>query len=226
MAHPVWPLFDLRVRTPRLTLRPPTDDDLLAIVELSDRGVHDPSWQPFAVPWTDWEPPVRRRSTMQWWWRQRAELSPEKWIVGLLAEVANPDGTVTVVGAQDVLADDFARSRTVTTGSWLGREYQGRGLGKEMRTAVLHLAFAGLGAERALTSAWHDNGPSLGVTRSLGYRPNGEHVQLRRDAYDVQLDFVLTRDDWSARRRDDITIEGLEPCLELLGAAPPPAPAP
>lgn len=226
MAHPYWPLFDLVIRTPRLELRPPTDDDVVAIVALSDRGIHDPATMPFAVPWTDWEPPYRRRQTMQWWWRQRADLVPEKWILGLMASEIGPDGRRTLVGAQDVLADDFARSRTVTTGSWLGREFQGRGLGKEMRSAVLHFAFAGLGAERAETSAWHDNGPSLGVTRSLGYRPNGEHVQLRREAYDIQLDFVLTRDDWAARRRADITIEGLGPCLALLGAAPPSDPAP
>ena len=30
MGHP-WPLFDLRLRTPRLELRLPTDDDLLAL---------------------------------------------------------------------------------------------------------------------------------------------------------------------------------------------------
>lgn len=226
MAHPYWPLFDLVVRTPRVELRPPTDDDVVAIVALSDQGIHDPATMPFAVPWTDWEPPFRQRQTMQWWWRQRAELTPEKWILGLMVSEIGSDGERTLVGAQDLLAEDFARSRTVTTGSWLARQHQGRGLGKEMRSAVLHLAFAGLGAERAETSAWHDNAPSLGVTRSLGYRANGEHVQLRRDAYDVQLDFVLTRDDWTRRRRDDITIEGLEPCLALLGAAPPPGSAP
>ena len=41
--------------------------------------------------------------------------------------------------------------RTVGTGSWLGRPYQGRGIGKEMRGAVLALAFDGLGAEVAET---------------------------------------------------------------------------
>ncbi|MCB1016310.1 MAG: GNAT family N-acetyltransferase [Acidimicrobiales bacterium] len=222
MAHPYWPLFDLVVRTPRLELRPPTDDDVLALVELSDRGVHDPAWMPFAIPWTDWDPPVRRRNTLQWWWRQRGDWQAEKWILGLQVSEIGPDGTRTVVGAQDLLGDDFARSRTVSTGSWLGRAHQGRGIGKEMRAAVLHLAFAGLGAERAETSAWHDNESSLAVTRALGYRPNGTHVQLRRDTYDTQLDFVLPREDWAAARRDDIEIEGLDACLELFGVAPGP----
>ena len=35
MGHPYWPLFDLVIRTPRLELRPPTDDDVVAIVALA-----------------------------------------------------------------------------------------------------------------------------------------------------------------------------------------------
>ena len=224
MGHPYWPLFDLVIRTPRIELRPPTDDDVVAIVALSDEGIHDPATMPFSVPWTDWEPPFRHRQTMQWWWRQRAEWAPEKWILGLMVSEIGPDGERTLVGAQDVLADDFGRSRTVTTGSWLGRAHQGRGLGKEMRSAVLHLAFAGLGAIRAQTSAWHDNAASIGVTTSLGYRPNGDHRQLRRDVYDRQVDFVLECEDWERRRRDDVTIEGLGACLDLFGVGDEPAP--
>ncbi len=218
MAHPYWPLFDLVIRTPRLELRPPTDDDLLALVELADRGVHDPATMPFAIPWTDWEPDVRHRSTMQWWWRNRAEWQAEDWLLGLAVYEVGPEGGRTVVGAQDVASTDFARSGTVVTGSWLGRAHQGQGLGKEMRSAVLHLAFAGLGAQRAETEAWHDNAASIGVTRSLGYRPNGDRLALRRDAYDRHLRFALERADWEQRRRDDIVIEGLDACRELFGA--------
>jgi RimJ/RimL family protein N-acetyltransferase len=217
MAHPYWPLFDLVIRTPRLELRPPTDEDLPALIELADRGVHDPVTMPFSVPWTDWEPDLRHRSTMQWWWRNRAEWQAEKWVLGLAAYAIDADGGRTVIGAQDVQSADFARSGVVLTGSWLGRAHQRQGLGKEMRAAVLHLAFAGLGASRAETSAWHDNAASLGVTRALGYQPNGEHVALRREVYDRQLDFVLERAAWETRRRDDIVIEGLEACRAFFG---------
>jgi RimJ/RimL family protein N-acetyltransferase len=116
---------------------------------------------------------------------------------------------------QDLVGEQFAVRKTVHTGSWLGIDHQGRGLGKEMRAAVLHLAFVGLGAERAETAAWHDNLASLGVTRSLGYRPNGERLGVRRGVAERQLAFVLTRAEW--RERDDITIEGLDPCLPLFG---------
>jgi RimJ/RimL family protein N-acetyltransferase len=51
-----------------------------------------------------------------------------------------------VVGSQGVGGRDFAVLREVHTGSWLGRRYQGQGIGTQMRAAVLHMAFDGLGA--------------------------------------------------------------------------------
>ena len=66
-----------------------------------------------------------------------------------------------MIGQQDIDADGFAVRRVVSTGSWLGRDHQGRGAGKEMRAAVLHLAFAELGAERAETAAFADNPASI-----------------------------------------------------------------
>jgi hypothetical protein len=42
-----------------------------------------------------------------------------------------------------------------------------------MRAAVLHLAFAGLGAAEAVSGAFDDNAPSLGVSEKLGYESDG-----------------------------------------------------
>ena len=50
------------------------------------------------------------------------------------------------IGMQDLAAEHFRAVRSVESGSWLGRAHQGRGLGREMREAMLHLAFEGLGA--------------------------------------------------------------------------------
>jgi RimJ/RimL family protein N-acetyltransferase len=116
-----------------------------------------------------------------------------------------------------VLATRFALLRTVKTGSWVGLGQQGRGIGKEMRAAVLHFAFAGLGALRAETAAFEDNAASLTVTRSLGYRPNGDDVRPQRDCPGRQLRFTLSDEEWELRRRHDIEIDGLEACAPLLG---------
>jgi RimJ/RimL family protein N-acetyltransferase len=102
----------------------------------------------------------------------------------------------------------------------LGLGFQGRGLGFEFRQACLHLGFAGLDAHVATTGAWHDNAASLAVTAKLPYEPNGEDILVRRDRPDRLLRFRMTRERWESVRRDDITIEGLEPCLPLLVGGP------
>jgi RimJ/RimL family protein N-acetyltransferase len=222
MASVRWPFFDLVVRTPRLTLRLPTDADLDALADLAAQGVHDPAEMPFTVPWTDLPPEERGRSVLQWAWRCRGELTADLWKLGF----AVLEGGVHV-GVQEVQAADFATTHRVETGSWLGLAHQGRGIGPEMRAAVLHLAFAGLGAERADTGAFPDNARSLSVTTKLGYEPNGDEVVIRRGGGDRVLRFTLARAAWEQRRRQDITVEGLQPCLPLLGAcAPESAPPP
>jgi RimJ/RimL family protein N-acetyltransferase len=208
-----WPLFGLRVRTPRLELRYPDDDDVAALAELASKGIHDPDFMPFSIPWTDVESPEQERGSMQHFWEARAAWSPSKWHMPTVVTV---DGVV--VGNQAVLAENFAATRTATTGSWLGRAYQGQGIGKEMRAAMLHLLFDGLGAEVAESGAWHDNGPSLGVSRALGYEDNGIDRMMRRDVADTHIRLRLTRERWERTRRHDIEIEGLDPCRELFGA--------
>jgi RimJ/RimL family protein N-acetyltransferase len=211
-----WPLFDLVVRTPRLELRLTRDEDLAAIVELVDGGIHDPGSMPFFVPWTDVEPARRARETAQWLWGHRANWSPDKWsfTAGVFA-AGRP------VGIQDIGAENFRAVRSVETGSWLGRAHQGQGYGREMREAILHLAFAGLGAEEALSGAFEDNAASLAVSRAVGYDENGEARGRRRDGSGRTIRFRLGRDAWERRRRDDIEIRGLEGCLEMfVGPAP------
>lgn len=212
MAHPYWPVFDLVVRTPRLELRLPDDGELVELARLAGAGIHDPSWQPM-MGWTDQPSPQLERGVLHFHWGRRADWRPEQWSYNPVVLV---DGTV--VGTQGMGATDFARLGVVDTGSWLGREHQGQGIGKEMRAAILHLAFAGLGAIEAGSGYWHDNEASAKVSASLGYERNGERWMLRRDVRDRQVEVRLRREVWEARRRDDIEIVGLEPCLELFGA--------
>jgi RimJ/RimL family protein N-acetyltransferase len=209
----VWPLYDLRIRTPLVELRLPTMEDLAALAALGAEGIYDPG-DPHTFPvsgWTNQPSPHFERCLVQHHWRALAEWTPSHW--ELIAVVVH-DGRI--VGTQDAGAKDFVVARSVSTGSWLGRAWQGRGLGKEMREAILHLAFAGLGARVAYSNAWEENTASLGVSRSLGYRPNGTALRLRGHETALQVNMVLERADWEARRRDDIEITGLDPCLEFF----------
>jgi RimJ/RimL family protein N-acetyltransferase len=212
MGNDHWPLFDLEVRTPRLTLR--YLDDALAqqLVAVAGRGVHDPAVMPFSVPWTDLPSPQMEREAMRFYWQTRAAVRPESWNLQF-AVVVDDD----VVGSCGLGAEHFSTLRQFTTGSWLGREFQGRGLGKEFRMAVLTLGFDGFGAEFALTGMWHDNAPSLGVTTSLGYERVGRRRALRRDVPDEQLEYQMSRDHWVTIRRDDITLHGVDAAREFLG---------
>jgi RimJ/RimL family protein N-acetyltransferase len=47
-----WPLFDLRITTPRLQLRLPTEELCDQLVDTILEGVHDPDRMPFSIPWT------------------------------------------------------------------------------------------------------------------------------------------------------------------------------
>ena len=210
MGHPYWPFFDLRVRTPRLELRPPDEALDVEMARLAGEGIHDADFMPFTEPWTDVPSPQLERNAVQHYWRTRAEWTPDRWALRLAVVV---DGAV--VGTQDLNAERFAVLRTVSTGSWLGRRHQGRGIGKEMRAAVLQLAFEGLGAVMAYSGAYDDNQASLGVSRSLGYEENGDLIAVRRGASARIINLKLPRERW--QRREDIVIEHLEPCLELFG---------
>jgi RimJ/RimL family protein N-acetyltransferase len=207
-----WPLFDLELRTPRLTLRYLDDDRAADLMDLAAAGIHDPDDMPFSIPWTRHEPPYLQQQGMQHFWGMRAGLTPAEWTIQLAVYEGD-----RLLGMQGIGGTSYLVTRTVETGSWLGRSEQGKGIGKEMRAAVLHLAFAGLGAERAITSAFADNARSLGVTRSLGYTENGWFIDNREGKPAKHLRFVMERADWEQRRRDDIEIVNLVPCLRLLG---------
>ena len=131
-----WPLRHLVLRTPRLVLRPDDDAGLLELAEEARLGVHPPELMPFLTPWSDAAPDERALSTLQWHWSKRAELRPTGWNVHFLVRF---DGRV--VGTQELAATEFAVTREVATGSWLGLRHQGRGIGTEMRAAVLMFAF-------------------------------------------------------------------------------------
>ncbi|MFL6053086.1 MAG: GNAT family N-acetyltransferase [Actinoallomurus sp.] len=212
MGSSHWPLFELRLSTPRLRLRVPGLEDLEALADLAVDGVHDPDVQPFAVPWTDAPPAERARGLLQYHWSEWAAWQPSAWALNLVADL---DGTI--VGTQGLIGTDFAILREVSTGSWVGRRYQGQGIGTEMRAAVLHLAFAGLGAEYAVSAAFADNEASFAVSRKLGYQHDGIERRVVRGRPVVSRRVRLDRAGWQARRTVPVTIEGLAPCLPLFG---------
>ena len=209
-----WPLRHLVLRTPRLELRPDDDAGLLELAEEALRGVHPPDRMPFGIPWTDADPRYIGRGTLQYHWSKRAQLAPEDWTIGFLVRL---DGRV--IGVQDVTGRQFGTTREVSTGSWIGMRHQRRGIGTEMRAAVLLFAIDHLGAERARSSAFADNAASLRVSEKLGYRPDGTEWLIRRGERAEQVRLLLRAADL-VRPAWTLQVEGVEACLPLLQAGP------
>jgi RimJ/RimL family protein N-acetyltransferase len=123
------------------------------------------------------------------------------------------------VGIQDIGATDFGVLREVHTGSWIGQRFQGRGIGTQMRAAVLHLAFEGLGAREATSAAHRDNAASNAISRKLGYVPDGMDRLVARGEAVVHDRYRLDREAWLAHRTVPVTMDGLtDACLADLGA--------
>lgn len=157
------------------------------------------------------------RGTLRHHWSEWAAWQPSAWVLNLVVDL---DGTI--VGTQGMSAKDFAILREVSTGSWLGRRYQGQGIGTEMRAAVLDLAFEGLGAQYAVSAAFADNEASFVVSRKLGYQGDGIDRHVIRGRPVVSRRLRLDRAGWQARRTVPVTIEGLTACLPLFGLPTPP----
>lgn len=208
------PAFGLEVRTPRLTLRLPDDDDLIDLTELAARGVHPPDDMPFTTPWTVVPSPQLERNSLNFGWQSRASLQSDDWRLNLITVV-----DCAVVGTQGVMGSKWSTTKVAETGSWVGCEFQGQGIGREMRHAALQLLFDGFGCAMATTFAYADNPASLAVTRALGYESNGvDRVadptgtgtrELRR--------FRMTPEDFARIRRDDIQLVGAAETAAVFG---------
>jgi RimJ/RimL family protein N-acetyltransferase len=212
MSGDLYPPLNLKVITPTLELHGATDELLARLLPLVRAGVARGSPDVFDDPMSLYEDnPVRERRWLQAIWRGRGTVRPEQWRLYFAVML---DGQP--VGMQDLIGVHFDEFRTVSTFSWLTPYAQGRGLGREMRAAVLHLAFAGFGAAEATSEAFFDNAASNRVSRALGYQPDGTDWATRRGQPAVLHRWRLGRRVWEGRRRRDIVLAGVEECRPVL----------
>ena len=204
-------LYGLRLRTPRLLLRLGTHEELVELARLAEQGVHPPEEMPFAIAWTDGiGKPDFVDTTVAWHERHLTDWSPESWTLNLLVW---EDGDL--VGTQGMLAEGFDERLAVHTGSWLGRRFQRRGVGTEMRAAVLELAFRGLGATRAESSWLEGNEGSRRVSEKLGYVEYVVGTKSPRGTPVVEHGVEIEGAAW--RCPVPVEIDDLEPCFPLFG---------
>lgn len=208
----LWPPSGLVIRTGDLTLSAITDDDLPGLVDLVLAGIHPPDFMPFAVPWTRAPEADLPRAFAQYHWGNRASCTPDDLRVEL---AVRRDGEL--VGAQGFAAKDFPVTRTAETGSWLGRRFQGRGIGTRMRRAVCTLLLDHLGAGEVTSGAWSDNPSSLAVSRKVGYRETDRERRSREGVLAEHVQLRLAPDDLV--RDEPVEVSGAEPLRRFLGVA-------
>ncbi len=205
------PLHELRLKTPRLELRLGSREELVDLGHLAQEGIHPREEMPFEIPWTDrsGEPTfvedfvAYHEDALRAW-------KPNDWSLNLLAFLKSRP-----IGSQSIRSEDFSTRREIDTGSWLGRAYQGQGLGTEMRTAALELAFRELGATAAVSGSVVGNESSKRVSEKLGYAVVGSSTIAPRGEPVIKYDLRIERETWQAPVQ--VEIEGAASCLALFG---------
>jgi RimJ/RimL family protein N-acetyltransferase len=206
----IYPPLGLRICAGPLELRGIGEPEVLALLAVVQRGIHDPSWTPFAVPWTDAPAEDLPLNYLQWWWGTMAAFGRDAWDLELAVLWEGE-----VVGVQGVATKDFLTTRTGETGSWLGATHQGQGIGTAMRRAFCAFLFDHLGFEQITSAAFADNAASRGVSRKVGYRENGVIRQVRRGERAESIRLLLTPETFV--RGPEITVEGVAPVRRLIG---------
>jgi RimJ/RimL family protein N-acetyltransferase len=201
------PLWEIRVRTPRLELRLPSDLELLELYRVAEAGIHPPEEMPFGVAWTD---DLSEDAFLAFHRSAWDEWSPDDWTCNFVTFL---DGRV--IGTQAVAAKAFGEKGEIGTGSWLGAQFQGQGYGTEQRAAVLEFGFRGLGAKAATSGALVHNIASQRVSAKLGYRTTGISEIAPRGEPVAHYDYRIEREEWGCPV--PVELVGLEPAVALFG---------
>ncbi len=206
-----YPVLGLRIIAGDLELRGIDDEAIAELIELAQRGVHPAELMPFSHPWTDTPPERFAISFAQYHWGTRASFSPDAWALDLVVRWRGE-----VVGTQGFRTHHYLVTKTGETGSWLGREFQGRGIGTRMRQAMCAFLFDDLDVEQITSAAFMDNPASLAVSRKVGYQPNGiRRMERRPGEWQYNQALLLTPETFV--RGTAITVEGLTPFRRLVG---------
>lgn len=213
----LWPTYRLCVTVDQVRLRLPREAELGALGALAAQGVHDPSERPFLTPWTDGTPDEVARAVLREHWGALAGWTVERWSLGLgvFAPDDEPLGMVTL------RTRNFSVVREVTTSSWLGLRHQGQGFGSGARLGLLSLAFDHLRANSAVTAVFRDNHASQGVSRKLGYEPDGISVDARGSQALVSDRLRLTRERWDATSHPPVVVTGVDACRHMFEGGSP-----
>ena len=190
------------MRGPTLTLRPPDQDDVPALLALGS--------DPEVTRWFSWGP--YRSADEPAAYVRRAQQRIDDGVQLDLLVVHHEAGPIGVTG----LSEWSLRDRRAIVGTWFGREWWGTGVNAESKALVAHLAFTGYELERlgAYADVRHER--SQAALEKVGFTKEGVLRGWHRhgdEQKDVAL-YGLLRAEWEVSPLRDV------PC-ELRGEVPP-----
>ena len=214
----IFPAFGLEIRCGPLRLTGLRTEDFPAVTAVAVGGIHGPDFLPFLYPWSEAPADELPRAAARFYWESFATFTPERWHLNLVVHWDDQ-----VVGMQDVFArTDFRKTHSLETGSWLGRPFQGRGIGTLMRQTVCAFAVDHLGAEVMRSGYIEGNAASAAVSRKVGYVPNGRRrlEDPKSEGYRWECDLLLTPAAL-VRPPGPLEVRGLPAFLEQIGLGGP-----
>jgi RimJ/RimL family protein N-acetyltransferase len=205
------PLLGLRITAGPIELRGITDDLLGPLAGLAAEGISSPGGPPFLAPWKTEPPQGLPRSVAQYYWRLRADFSPDRWTAPL-AVLWNGQPA----GIQELFGDQYLVNRITETGSWVARRFQGHGIGTAMRQVIAAFAFDHLDAQHVTSAAFSDNMASVSVSRKVGYTENGVDIWAREGKPVPHRRFLLSHGNL-VRYEHPLTVTGLAAFRRSIG---------
>lgn len=208
----LWPPFALRIRCGHMELSPVRESDYSELADIAAGGVRRNDLAAFLVNWDSGTRGEVARAIAQYQWSTRANFRVDDWTIEFTVRV---DGRA--VGVQGVSAKDFVRTRSVSTGSWLALQEQGKGYGTRMRRAAV-TAFADHFGTRAFHSGFFEgNAASPIVSEKLGYSPNGVKTVVAQDGQARTEQQVILSAENLERGTDRVEVAGTEVLRRFLG---------
>lgn len=213
----MFPPFQLRITCGPVELRVLRDEDFTELVDLVRAGIQHPDLPPpFLSQWhlkpeDVGGPEGFPTESVRWWWTQRATCAPDRWSLAL---TVRRDGVL--VGMQDMGAKDFALTRSVSTGSWLGLAHHGQGTGTLMRQLVVGFAFDELGARECRSEYTDGNAASAAVSRKTGYVEDGTSWIVQDGERGVLERRVVVTPETYVRPADPVQVQGADALRRFL----------
>lgn len=199
--HP-WPLYELEIKTEKCVLRLPSDQELFDHVDgfhsdvfaFGEAGFLNGDW------WKKQKGLEFNTQFLRYQWLLRANWQNKNWSMPLGIFVDDK-----LVGMQSLRNNGVEKrimwgDKAAYTGSWLLKDYHGKGIGKAARAGIARLAFD-IGFKWVISTAIPANEASIGVSKSLGYTAYKEreidgknHVYLalaeKRFKYDSSIEIT------------------------------------